>query len=374
MAPVNQFYPPPWTYSYAGMQPGQPGAPPLNGMSPRNGPIPLQQQPGPGTPTLSPANIPHSSPAHTPSASISSPPPTPNARLNTAAPTFVPGGARPPAKVTIKQADGHEVDLNAYKMNRSPAPASPAKPPVQLGSPNRRSQVRLESVEDRTKRLLEEGKIKAEQERLEREKKEKLKAEQEAQEQKEKEEKEKQEKEEREKREKEEKLKEEEENRKRREAEEAAKAEADRVAKEKAVEEERLRQKLADEEKERKAEADREAAAAAAATKAEADAKANESLTPFPRSASPVEEEKEEGEITAEEEKPKTNAPPPSELPRRRPGPLDLSSTQKPMSQPLPSALATARIIDDLGTVSYPEGIKSPSVELNVNAKDGKFR
>ncbi|KZT72244.1 eukaryotic initiation factor 4f subunit eIF4g, eIF4e-binding domain-containing protein [Daedalea quercina L-15889] len=60
---------------------------------------------------------------------------------------------------------------------------------------------------------------------------------------------------------------------------------------------------------------------------------------------------------------------------KRHPGPLDLSSTRnQPISQPLPSALATARIIEDLGSVSYPEGIKSPKVELNVNAKHGKFR
>ena len=39
-----------------------------------------------------------------------------------------------------------------------------------------------------------------------------------------------------------------------------------------------------------------------------------------------------------------------------------------------PSALLTARGINDLATVDYPEGIKSPSAELNVNAKHGKFR
>ncbi|KZT72291.1 hypothetical protein DAEQUDRAFT_755150 [Daedalea quercina L-15889] len=60
---------------------------------------------------------------------------------------------------------------------------------------------------------------------------------------------------------------------------------------------------------------------------------------------------------------------------KRHPGPPDLSSTRnQPISQPLPSALATARIIEDLGSVSYPRGIKSPKVELNVNAKHGKFR
>ncbi|KAH9912525.1 eukaryotic translation initiation factor 4G1, eIF4E-binding domain-containing protein, partial [Fomitopsis serialis] len=60
---------------------------------------------------------------------------------------------------------------------------------------------------------------------------------------------------------------------------------------------------------------------------------------------------------------------------KRRAGPLDLSSTRsQPVAQPLPSALATARTIEDLGSVSYPEGIKGPKVELNMNAKHGKFR
>ncbi|OBZ65381.1 Eukaryotic translation initiation factor 4 gamma [Grifola frondosa] len=63
-----------------------------------------------------------------------------------------------------------------------------------------------------------------------------------------------------------------------------------------------------------------------------------------------------------------------SETPKRRPGPLDLSGTKVPIPAPLPSALATARVIEDLGSIAYPEGIKSPKVELNVNAKQGKFR
>jgi len=40
----------------------------------------------------------------------------------------------------------------------------------------------------------------------------------------------------------------------------------------------------------------------------------------------------------------------------------------------LPSALATARYIEDLNRITYPEGIKSPQVELNVNTQNGKFR
>ena len=63
-----------------------------------------------------------------------------------------------------------------------------------------------------------------------------------------------------------------------------------------------------------------------------------------------------------------------SESGKKRPGPLDLSGTKGPITPALPSALATARNIDDLMTIDYPEGIKSPQVELNVNAKQGKFR
>ncbi|KAI0036139.1 armadillo-type protein [Vararia minispora EC-137] len=93
--------------------------------------------------------------------------------------------------------------------------------------------------------------------------------------------------------------------------------------------------------------------------------------------------EKEEGEIT--EDQPATVASAgkdvlridtstPSPETRRRPGPLDLKNVNSVLTPSLPSALATARIIDDLGSVTYPEGIKSPKPELNVNAAKGKFR
>ena len=39
-----------------------------------------------------------------------------------------------------------------------------------------------------------------------------------------------------------------------------------------------------------------------------------------------------------------------------------------------PSAFTTARKIDSLDEIEYPEGIKGPKAELNRNAKDGKFR
>jgi translation initiation factor 4G len=53
---------------------------------------------------------------------------------------------------------------------------------------------------------------------------------------------------------------------------------------------------------------------------------------------------------------------------------LDITSNTKKASPSFPSACASARVIDDLGSVPYPEGISSPKVELNINAKNGKFR
>jgi translation initiation factor 4G len=42
-------------------------------------------------------------------------------------------------------------------------------------------------------------------------------------------------------------------------------------------------------------------------------------------------------------------------------------------SAPRP-ALASARIIEDLDSISYPDGTRSPHPDLNVNAEKGKFR
>ncbi|PBK86898.1 hypothetical protein ARMGADRAFT_471303 [Armillaria gallica] len=87
--------------------------------------------------------------------------------------------------------------------------------------------------------------------------------------------------------------------------------------------------------------------------------------------------EKERARIAAEESvkaEPRINiTSPPSGLPRPHPGPLGISTTKANIPVPPPSALATARIIDELGRFPYPEGIKGPKVELNINARDGKF-
>ncbi|KAG8709321.1 hypothetical protein FRC09_000734 [Ceratobasidium sp. 395] len=59
---------------------------------------------------------------------------------------------------------------------------------------------------------------------------------------------------------------------------------------------------------------------------------------------------------------------------RRRPvpGPLDLSSGNRRAAKR--NALATARIIEDLDVVPYPEAIKIPNPDLNINARPGKVR
>ena len=56
-----------------------------------------------------------------------------------------------------------------------------------------------------------------------------------------------------------------------------------------------------------------------------------------------------------------------------RPGPLDLTSATRSAS-PIVMAFATARVIADIATVSYPEGYHSPHPDLNQNVKNRKFR
>ena len=58
----------------------------------------------------------------------------------------------------------------------------------------------------------------------------------------------------------------------------------------------------------------------------------------------------------------------------KRPGSLNLRTTiNANIAQPLPSALSTARQIEDINCITYPHCIKSPKLELNVNAQKGKF-
>ena len=63
------------------------------------------------------------------------------------------------------------------------------------------------------------------------------------------------------------------------------------------------------------------------------------------------------------------------EVSRNHPGSRDLQTALTSSSATtFPSALAAARHIEDINSITYPEGIKSPEVELNVNAQKGKFR
>ena len=69
-----------------------------------------------------------------------------------------------------------------------------------------------------------------------------------------------------------------------------------------------------------------------------------------------------------------TSLPSP-EVSRNHPGSRDLQTTLTSSSAAtFPSALATARRIEDINHITYPEGIKRPKVELNVNVQKGKFR
>ncbi|KAF9012539.1 hypothetical protein BDQ17DRAFT_1271720 [Cyathus striatus] len=405
--------------------PPGPHAPPHTGMpmSPRNPPPPLQ----PGTPTIShAAPVPHVPPPLSHSTSISSPPPTPSssamptsARLNPGSNAFVPGGAAP-RKVTLKSPDGTEINLAKHSPSPSITSLPPQASPYRQGSPgmpNRRpNSVRMETEEQRKKRLELENANKEKEEKQKakaREDEEKHKREEEeakAKKAKEEEDKKKRKAEEEE-REKERKRKEEEEKERlkredeerlrKQKAEEEKKKKAEEEAEKKRKEEEERRvkeeeernvkeaeerkRKEEEEEKERQRVAEEEIAKAKAVSEAVLLETASE-----PKSK---EEAKEEGELDDESsegvavpaattqeakeeprEKEKAKEPLRINTGRHRPGPLDLSMTKGINAPAPPSALATARIIEDISSISYPEGVQSPRAELNTNTKGGKFR
>lgn len=299
------------------------------------------------------------------------------------------------SKVVIKSADGNEVDLLALRKG----PGLPGNPgvgnfnqPSNGSAGNRKSVVRMESEETKKKRMAEE-KAKEEAEQAKREAEEKAKRDAEEKAKREEEEKiaaaAKKEEEERERARKEEeeriRKEEEEKERIRKEAEEKerlAKEEEERLKKE---EEERLHR--AEEEKRVAEEAERarkeEEAKAKAAAEAQAAAMEKEkeegelpSDIPFP-SKEKLSDVKEEAKFGSRESlRIDTTTTPPAAEPRKRPGPLNLTGARRDSNIPaaLPSALSTARIIEDIGQVPYPEGIQSPKVELNIGAKDGKFK
>ncbi|KIJ15597.1 hypothetical protein PAXINDRAFT_169050 [Paxillus involutus ATCC 200175] len=377
-----------------------PQGPPHPGiaMSPRNPPPTLP----PGTPTMTHA-VPHTphtpqpppQHSHQPSGSIgvSSPPPTPSTAtgpglrsLNTNASAFVPTN-RPPKAIVIKNEDGTEVNLESLKKHSPQPPNVPIPPPSPVVTSRRTASVRIESEESKRKR--------EEQVRLEQEKKEAAeRAEREEHERKRKEEEEAKRKEEEEVKRREE----EEKERLRQEEEEKERLRKEEDEQKRKIEEARL------EEERKKAQEEKELAEREAEERQQKDALEREAAQLEAEEAediieSPVEEcrEPEEGEVIENGElaEPHVNGdsvskpaksqkevlridtssmPPPLEIPRRRPGPLDISAAKRDNSAAPLSALATAKNIERLQDVEYPDGVKSPREDLNKDAKDGKFR
>ncbi|KAI0795099.1 hypothetical protein C8Q75DRAFT_748900 [Abortiporus biennis] len=391
-------YSPSWQMSGLPPQPPPQGPPgPHQGMpmSPRNPPSTLH---APGTPTLTPAvpspgHPPHSTPSpHTHTSSLSnvtSPPATPSSAIG-------PGSANRPGRldrdasifvprknVTIKTTSGEEVNLESLKRQSAHIPSSPIVTP---SSPARRAPIpiRIESETDKNKRLAEEQ----ERERQKKETEDRLKREAEEREKRRKDEEAQKKREEEEKAEKVKKEAEEKERLKKEEEEkERLRKEDEEKEKSRKEEEEKERLRKAEEEKERL----RKEAEAKAQQEEEARLRKQAEEKPKEIVATP-ESTLEEGELEESEEvkeqlkeEAKDKVPDKASLridtslsnhdgPRKRPGPLDLSGTKQPISAPLPSALASARIIEDINTIQYPSGIMSPKPELNANAKDGKFR
>jgi translation initiation factor 4G len=423
-------------------------------MSPRNQPLPLQQVPG--TPSQSHAIPPIHQPPHPsvphPPPSVTSPPPTPSApptrptSLSANAGAFVPG-----KKISIKNQSGQEVPLESLKRTPPATAPVPASPPS-VKKDIRRQPIRIESQEQKEKRIAEERakggesqeksrpseasvranedaarreieehehreaeerKAKEEAERTEKERKEAEeravleKERKEAEERAVRQEAERKEAEARaakEAREKEEQEKE----RLRLEEEARALREALELAEKERAEQGRLRKLQEEEEAHAREEAELQHKAEEDAVEASADAQvlANDAEPTSIPEEGEVEDDALQPAVATEElssanngapalpsspaphvlaespAKPSEKEPlridtsiPSPEHQRRRPGPLNLQATiNTNVAPPLPSALATARHIEDINRITYPQGIKSPRLELNVNTQKGKFR
>lgn len=296
----------------------------------------------------------------------------------------------PKKSITIKNQEGRELNLDAYR--RKDAPASPiveGNPPLFNQTHQKRASVRMETSEAREKRLAEE---KEKEEKVKKAEEEKKAAEEkkrkEEEEKKAGEEKRKREEEERRKKEEEERVEKErirkEEERARKEEEERTRKEEERIRKEeeakKAAEEEEKRRREREEEERKAADAEKlrlakeaeerrikEEEEKIAARLAEAQKQEEGEIIESPIAEEPPQEAR---EILSRKEALKID----TSITKTRPGPLDLSGATKNIPAALPSALATARVIEDLDHISYPEGISSPKPELNANSKKGKFR
>ena len=385
------------------------------------------------SPVHAPA-IPHSSN----SLGLTSPPPTPSTssisganRLDAGSRTFVPRAA---AKITVKNADGTEVSLE--KLTKStPTPSTSTVSPPQSsvlrqgspGTPNRRpASIRMETEDQHKSRLAEQEQKDARLKAEAADKEKKLKAEAEAERQAKEAEEARQLEEATRERIRLEKVAEELKERDRKAEEERLRIEALREEEErrlklkeeqerieKAIQEENLRlaEKKAKEEKERKEKEEqeeqerlsREAEETRLRLEEEATAKAKAEAIVEPE---PEPEEEQEREFEAQlegnekqgeqlEDGKDTEVPksmqdgkdtlkdvlrintssihPSTSNDKRRPGPLDLTGAMS-TSSPVVAALATARVIADIATVPYPEGVNSPHPDLNQNVKNGKFR
>ncbi|EJD08038.1 uncharacterized protein FOMMEDRAFT_101459 [Fomitiporia mediterranea MF3/22] len=402
-------------------QPGWPMHPPQHPHQPPSGASGPPQTPlshSHGLPVASPRVPPPPLQAPgTPPAGVPAPLPSAGPRLNSNASAFVPSGAQMqsqrPNRVVIKDASGHEVDLNGLRKQGATPSTTPSTPASDKNG-RRTTAIRLESEEMRLKRIAdeerekkakeegerkkreakeaeerkrqeeearakaaEEERIRAEEDRKRKVEEERLRKEEEEKERLRLEEEERKRKEEEEERqrlrkeeEEKERLRKEEEERVRKEEEECARKEAEERERQEQEErqrreEEERQQKAEEEERQRKEEEDAKA-------KAEAEAKAD---VERPKPAALEIKSKKEGDAAAPASDVPLSTSPETSKRRPIPGPLDLSTTtHKSIPQPLPSALATARHIQDVYQVPYPEGIKSPKPELNTNAKDGKFR
>jgi translation initiation factor 4G len=303
--------------------------------------------------------------------------------------TFVP--ITRPAKVVIKNEDGTEVNLESLKKQSPQPPTVPIPPASPIATSRRTASVRIESLEAkqaREEQARREQEKKDDEVRMKREEEERKRMEEE-------EAKRREEEEARRKEEEEAKRKQEEESeRLRKEEEEKELLRLEEEEHKRKEEEARLEeeQAKAQEEKEEKERVEREAEELQQKEALQLEAEEAQDVV-----ESPVEEsrEPEEGEVIENGEivdphvngnsvsKPAkkeilridtSSMPPPSEIPRRRPGPLDIGAAKRDNSAAPLSALATARNIERLQDVEYPEGVMSPCEDLNKDAKDGKFR
>ncbi|WVR06939.1 hypothetical protein IAU60_003975 [Kwoniella sp. DSM 27419] len=316
-------------------------------------------------------------PGHAQSPSTSAFPPS----LSTTAPTFTP---RRSAAIKISRPDGTAMDLKdvvkANVKSGSSAPSSGAGTPelpseAQVEAPKKKPTlpviVRIESEDQKKKRLAEE----ADRERIKQTEAQEEKERQERKERKAKEEQERKAKEEAEKAEKEKaeaeaKAKEaaEAEKRKVEEALAAEQAAAEKLAAEKTA--------VAKAEKEASEQAEKDKAAAVAAAE-EAREKADEQRRALltPATSAP-------GSPLASPALAGLPAKPVAAINgaarRGPPSSLDVKTASPSAGQDSPSAssssLNTAKPIEDLSSIVYPGSTKSPIPQLNVGAEPGKFR